>query len=234
MKNIAFVSLGNQSVKCANFLVKSIKKYNSNFQIIQISSAEDKTVLDINEKFIFDFNLSKFMLNRLESQIEVVKKYGPTIFLDSDMLVNDNLNSIFDLLTKYDLIFTKRKNNFFMQDTFFNQEHGVTIKFNEFKNKKINEVMPFNGGFLGVSNTSSLEKLLDIYLKLNLKFHYWYGDQIALKKIYDTNEYKIYILDSNYNHNVKNLTDYEKKVFVYHFKGRFKALIEPFYNKYLK
>jgi len=234
MKNIAFVSFGNQSNDCADILVKSIKKNNSNCRIIQVSTKKDRGVIGVNEKLIFDFKLATLMLNRLESQIIIVKKYGPTVFLDSDMLVNKDLSGVFKLLKKNDLIFTTRKNNFYLNDTFFNSEHGIPIKFPEFTNKTINEVMPYNAGFIGASNISALEKLLHICSKLSSKFHYWYGDQIALKKIYDSKEFKISVLNSNYNHNVKDISNYEKNICVYHFKGRFKKLINPFYEKYFK
>ena len=232
MKNIAFVSIGNESHKCADFLVKSIKKTNANCRIIQISKKEDQNISDVDEKLIYDFKLATFMVNRLESQIVVLEKFGPTIFLDTDMLVNKDLGEIFDTLLNHDLVFTQRKNNFYLNDIFNNNEHGISIKFPEFTNKTSDEVMPFNGGFLGANNVTSLNKLLKIYLELPKKFHYWFGDQIALKKIYDTEEFKISVLGSNYNYNVKDISNYDKKVCVYHFKGRFKKLINPFYDKY--
>ena len=228
MKNIAFVSIGDESHNCADLLVKSIKKTNSNCRIIQISNKEDRNISDIDEKIIFDFKSATFMFNRLESQIAVLEKFGPTIFLDTDMLVNKDLSAIFDRLLNNDIVFTQRKNNFYINDTFQN------IKFPEFTNKTVNEVMPFNGGFLGVSNIAVQKKLLQIYLELPSKFHYWYGDQVALKKIYDTKEFKISLLDSNYNYNVKDISNYDKKICVYHFKGRFKKLINPFYEKYIR
>ena len=109
MKNIAFVSLGNQSKECADILVKSIKKNNSNCRIIQISTKKDRDVIGVNEKLVFDFKLATLMLSRLKSQIKVIEHYGPTIFLDSDMLVNKDLNEVFNLLKKNDLIITERK-----------------------------------------------------------------------------------------------------------------------------
>jgi len=142
------------------------------------------------------------------------------------------LSKIFDTLLNNDLVFTQRKNNFYLNDIFYNSEHGISIKFPEFTNKTSNEVMPFNGGFLGANNATALNKLLQIYLELPKKFHYWFGDQIALKKIYDTKEFKISVLGSNYNYNVKDISHYDKKACVYHFKGRFKKLINPFYDKY--
>ena len=228
MKNIAFVSIGDESHNCADLLVKSIKKNNSDCQIIQVSTKKDKDVIGVDEKLIFDFKSATFMFNRLESQIAVLEKFGPTIFLDTDMLVNKDLSAIFDRLLNNDIVFTQRKNNFYINDTFQN------IKFPEFTNKTVNEVMPFNGGFLGVSNIAVQKKLLQIYLELPSKFHYWYGDQVALKKIYDTKEFKISLLDSNYNYNVKDISNYDKKICIYHFKGRFKKLMNPFYEKYIR
>ena len=228
MKNIAFVSIGDESHNCADLLVKSIKKTNSNCRIIQISSKEDRNISNIDEKIIFDFKSATFMFNRLESQMAVLEKFGPTIFLDTDMLVNKDLSTIFDKLLNNDLVFTQRKNNFYLNDTFHN------IKFSEFTNKTANEVMPFNGGFLGVGNIAIQKKLLQIYSELPSKFHYWYGDQEALKKLYDAKEFKISLLDSNYNYNVKDISNYDKNICIYHFKGRFKKLINPFYEKYIK
>ena len=234
MNNIAFVSMGKQSSECADFLVKSIKKNHPNCRIIQISTEKDRDVIGVDEKLIFNFKMSALMLNRLESQIKVMEYYGPTVFLDSDMLVNKNLNEVFNLLKKYDLIITGRKKNFYLQNTVFIYEHNLSIKFPEFTNKTINEVMPYNGGFIGASNISVLKKLLEIYLSLPSHFHYWYGDQVALKKIYDAKKFKILVLDSNYNYSVKDLSNYEKKICIYHFKGRFKKLMNPFYDKYFK
>ena len=129
MKNIAFVSVGNNSHKNAELLVKSIKKTNLNCRIIQISRKEDESIIGVDEILTFKFEPSVFMLNRLESQIKIVEKYGPTIFLDTDMLVNKDLKEVFNLLKKNDFIFTQRENNHYMNDTFSN------IKYPEFTNK---------------------------------------------------------------------------------------------------
>ena len=110
----------------------------------------------------------------------------------------------------------------------------TSIKFPEFTGKLINEIMPYNAGFIGVSNISVSKKLLQICLELPTRFHYWYGDQVALKKIHDTKEFKISVLDSNYNYRLTDLSNYDKNIFVYHFKGRFKGLMKPFYERYSK
>ena len=228
MKNIAFVSVGNISHKNAELLVKSIKKTNLNCRIIQISTKEDREIIGVDEILIFKFEASVFMLNRFESQIKIVEKYGPTIFLDTDMLVNKDLKEVFNLLKKNDFIFTKRENNHYMNDTFAN------IKYPEFTNKTTNDVMPFNAGFIGSNNATSLERLLKICLNLPQRFHYWYGDQVAQKKNYDTKEFKILVLDSKYNYMIEDVTEFDQNIYVYHFKGRYKELMEPFYQKFFE
>ena len=228
MKNIAFVSVGNNSHKNAELLVKSIKKTNLNCRIIQISTKEDREIIGVDEILIFKFEASVFMLNRFESQIKIVEKYGPTIFLDTDMLVNKDLKEVFNLLKKNDFIFTKRENNHFMNDTFAN------TKYPEFTNKTTNDVMPFNAGFIGSNNATSLERLLKICLNLPQRFHYWYGDQVAQKKIYDTKEFKILVLDSKYNYMIEDVTEFDQNIYVYHFKGKYKESMKPFYHKFFE
>jgi len=228
MKNIAFVSLGKESHYCANLLIKSIKKYNKIFKIIQISNQKEEKLQNVDFKIEHEFKPSTFMINRLESQIKTVENFGSTIFLDSDMLVNCNLNDLVDRLTKNDLIFTKRPNDFYINDKFNN------IHYPEFTNKTANEVMPFNGGFLVVNNLLAIKELLEIYKSLPDRFKYWYGDQVAQNKIFNLQKYKILVLDQKYNFNVKNINQFDKNICIFHFKGRYKVLIEPFFEKYFK
>ena len=226
-KNIAFISIGDDSNRCAELLVKSIKKTNPDCQTIQISTNGNGNVKNVDEKYFFDFRPASFMVNRFESQIEIIKKFGPTIFCDSDMIISKNLNKIFEEIKKYDLIFTERRKDFYIKDTFKN------IKFPEFTNKKANEVMPFNAGFIGINNINSAKKLLNTCLNLQKRFHFWYGDQISQKKIFDLQKFKILILDSYYNFTIGNLNEFNENVYVYHFKGRAKKLMKPFFDKYI-
>ncbi len=228
MKNIAFVSIGKESHNCANLLIKSIKKYNKIDKIIQISNEEDDKLQNVDFKVDFKFKTSTFMINRLESQIKTVENYGATIFLDSDMLVNCNLKDLEDHLSNNDLIFTKRPNNFYINDRFNN------IHYPEFTNKTAYEVMPFNGGFLAVNNLQAIKELLEIYKNLPTRFKYWYGDQVSQNKIFNLQKYKIVVLDNKYNFNVKNINQFDKNICIFHFKGRFKILIKPFFEKYLE
>ena len=94
--------------------------------------------------------------------------------------------------------------------------------------------MPFNGGFLAVNNLLAIKELLEIYKSLPERFKYWYGDQVSQNKIFNLQKYKIVVLDNKYNFNVKNINQFDKNICIFHFKGRFKILIKPFFEKYLE
>ena len=227
MKNIAFISLGSDSHKNAEYLVKSVRKKCADFQIIQISRNIDPRIEDIDHKIEHDFNGNTLMKDKLNILISVYEKFGSFLFLDSDMMVNKSLNTLFSDLKNYDLIFTSRRSNFKISDTFLN------VSFPEFTNKTVNEVMPFNAGFIAINSLNAIEYIAEKCLNLPSRFHFWYGDQYAQKITYDSKKFKILIKDYKYNYSIKNLDQYDENIYVYHFKGRFKNLMKPFYNKFL-
>ena len=93
--------------------------------------------------------------------------------------------------------------------------------------------MPYNAGFIGINSLKAIEELGDICLGLPKRFHFWYGDQYSQKIIYDNKKFKILILDYHYNNTIKNIENFNEDVYVYHFKGRYKSLMKPFYDKYI-
>ena len=227
MNNIAFISLGSDSHANAEFLVNSIKIKCKNFKIIQISRKIDKQIKDTDFKLEYDFKGSSLMIDKLKTLSLVFEKFGSFLFLDSDMIVAKSLNSISDQLKNYDLVFTSRKKNFTINDHFQN------IKFPEFTNKTANEVMPFNAGFIGVNSFAAIKYVEETCLKLPQRFHFWYGDQFSQKIVYESKKFKILNKDYKYNYSVKNINQFDEDVYVYHFKGRFKNLMKPFFKKYL-
>ena len=227
MGNIAFISLGSESHKNAEYLVKSVKKNCKNFKIIQISRDVDPRINETDYKFNYKFKSNTLMIDKLRVLRSVYEKIGSLFFLDSDMMVAKNLDILFNKFRDYDLVFTKRKSNFKINDNFQN------IQFPEFTNKNINDVMPYNAGFIGINSLKAIKYLENVCLKLPNRFHFWYGDQYAQKITYDSNKFNILIEDYKYNNTIKNLNQYNKEIYVYHFKGRFKNLMKPFYNKHI-
>ena len=228
IKHIAFISLGPESHQNATYLVKSIRKTCKNFEIIQISRKVDPKINGVDHKVEHNFKGNSLMKDKLEILTQIFTKFGAFLFLDSDMMVTKNLENIFDLLNNCDLIFTKKKSNFKLNDQFQN------IKFPEFTNKTVNEVMPFNAGFIGINSLPAIKYIEKICLNLPERFHFWYGDQYSQKIIHDSNKFKILIEDYKYNNSLKSLDQYDDKVYIYHFKGRFKNLMKPFYDKFIE
>ena len=227
MKNITFISLGNESHQNAEFLVKSIKKFCGNFNIIQISRIIDKKINGVDHKFEYEFKGNRLMIDKLRVLNLVFREFGSLFFLDSDMMLAKNLDDLSEQLKSYDLIFTSRKSNFNITDTFQN------VRFPEFTNKTINDVMPFNAGFIGINSATAIKYIEEVCSKLPQRFHFWYGDQYAQKVTYDSKKFKILVKDYKYNNTIKKLDQFEDNVYVYHFKGRFKNLMQPFYDYYV-
>ncbi len=227
MKNIAFISLGQESHFNAKYLVKSIKKKCKDFNIIQISREVDPKIDGVDIKIEFEFKSDNLMVSKLRALSLIFEKFGTSLFLDSDMLVFNSLENIYKELLKNDLIFTSRKTNFKISDKFQN------VTFPEFTNRTINEVMPFNAGFIGINSLDAINYIREKCIELPERFHFWYGDQYAQKIAHDSKLFRILIKDYRYNNSIKSLEGFDKDIYVFHFKGRFKNLIEPFYKKYI-
>ncbi len=227
MKNIAFISLGLESHQNAEYLVKSANKYCADFKIIQISRKIDQKINGVDHKFEYDFKGNSLMVDKLKILSLVFNEFGSLFFLDSDMMITKSLDGISEQLNNYDLIFTSRKSNFNISDTFQN------IKFPEFTNKTINDVMPFNAGFIGINSFSAIKYIEETCYKLPKRFHFWYGDQYSQKITYDSKQFNILVEDYKYNNAIKRLDQFDKNIFVYHFKGRFKSLMKSFYDSYI-
>ena len=227
IKNIAFISLGPESNLNAKYLVKSVKKNCKSVKIIQISRSIDPKINGVDHKLEYNFNGNTLMIDKLKILSSVLKKFGSFIFLDSDMMVLKSLDDIFNQLNNHDLIFTSRKSNFSISDNFLN------IHFPEFTDKTIKDVMPYNAGFIGVNSLKAIKYLETICLNLPKRFHFWYGDQYSQKLVYDSEKFNILVEDYKYNNSIKSLEQFDESVFIYHFKGRFKNLMEAFYKKYI-
>ena len=82
------------------------------------------------------------------------------------MMVNKSLNNIVNDLKNYDLVFTSRRSNFKISDNFQN------VNFPEFTNKTVNEVMPFNAGFMGINSLNAIDYVAAECLNLPSRFHF--------------------------------------------------------------
>tara|TARA_B100001063_G_C16664342_1_gene502806 strand:+ start:236 stop:889 length:654 start_codon:yes stop_codon:yes gene_type:complete len=205
----------------------SIKKIYPNHKIITVIGKNQKKIpySDISETY--NFSKSSIMFNIIHCQLEIVKKYGPTLFLDTDMLLIKNINEFVEL-NKYDMSVTIRSE--ITLKTKLHEDHK--IKFPKLFNKTFGEVMPYNAGIYFCKEKYVLEYMLNSFKKMPREYFRWYGDQIALNMLYKSNKFNIKIFqDNKYNFTPKSNDENISEKKILHFKGRRRNLFIPYFKK---
>jgi hypothetical protein len=123
------------------------------------------------------------MTFRLEafSSLNIEEK---AIYLDTDMLVMNK----FDIdINHCDAILCKRS---FGLDKLFNASfRGMDLS--EYQNMTLGDVYPFLACFTVTKSSAFWKEAFNILKSLDKKFHFWYGDQEALKIIKAKNTFSI-------------------------------------------
>ena len=166
------------------FLVKSIRKFFKEATIIQCTDLTTQKVEGVDELIRHDGDTSNLMTFRLEvfSLIDIKKQ---CVFLDTDMLVLKEFN--LDNYFESDVVLCKRS---FGLDSVFNTSfRGMDLS--EYKNQTLGAVYPYLACFTLVQSKEFWKETDTILKLLDNKFHFWYGDQEALKKIAVSNKFKI-------------------------------------------
>jgi hypothetical protein len=166
------------------FLVKSIRKFFKNTKIIQCSDPLTKQVDGVDEVLRHDGDISNLMTFRLEA-FSLIDTKKQSVFLDTDMLVLKEFN--LDNYFESDAALCKRS---FGLDSVINTSfRGMDLS--EYKNQTLGTVYPYLACFTAVRSKEFWKEANNILSLLDNKFHYWYGDQEALKKIAASNKFKI-------------------------------------------
>ena len=179
--NFVFLHVGEDTRP--NLLVKSIRKYFENPYIYQCTDLATKEVDGVDKVFRYDGDTKNLMTFRLEvfSSLNIEEK---AIYLDTDMLVINK----FDIdINHCDAILCKRS---FGLDKLFNASfRGMDLS--EYKNMTLGDVYPFLACFTVTKSSTFWKEAFNILKSLDKKFHYWYGDQEALKIIKAKNIFNI-------------------------------------------
>lgn len=178
-----------------------------------------------------DIDANKLMLERTLSQLRYVEASAfaaPIVILDSDILINAPLRSVFDV------------------------DFDVAVTWRESK------VQPINGGFLILNNRRPIvsrrffQKFFSIYLERHANQASWFGDQLALRDcvglslkqmktraLVDVDGCRVLLLPCD-THNFSPDNRYSEiraerqdKV-VLHFKGERKRLMAPYWHAWLR
>lgn len=180
-----------------------------------------------------DIDTHFIMLSRLKAQLDFLNHHdflSDVIFLDSDMLVNANLEGVFQ--REFDV--------------------GLT-------NRELPEDMPINGAVICVSKRSKskaiafLQQVYDLYKMKYLDYGVWWGDQYALVDALDYHKlyrpgcdlisagaFQVLLLPCeqyNYSPDVMNPSSIVFELShkrIIHFKGKLKDLMYPYWVTYLE
>ena len=183
-------------IECPRALVRSIRAiYGDATRVVQLSDRDTPEVPDVSE-FIARNVHADMMLSRLEACAKFSLS-RPAVFLDADMLVIDRFE--LPVFREKDVVLLKREQNATAPINPNYPEH-----YPEFVGKSLGEVMPFVASFIATANGRFFSDLLEVALALPARFHRWYGDQMALKRLAERKKYRIKeVPESVYSHPIK-------------------------------
>ncbi|MEC7839890.1 MAG: hypothetical protein VX777_07605 [Chlamydiota bacterium] len=216
-------------------MYKAIKKFHPNAKLIVLTDKDTEFDLDPAIKIVrIPMKTQEIDFEAFKAKILFLKKYpvkGHVIFMEWDLLVQSNLEHIFE--SDRDIFFT-------------------------FRNLL---PMPINDGFIAINKNgiSNAIKLLSIILNryknfVSTKFRYWYGLQLILKEIFLPLFFKInprkvhhmrlnfqgvkvgFLHGKTYNYNpiVQSIDEFLPQHKVIHFSKHKKVNIIPYWKKFLE
>lgn len=174
MDRFCFLHIGNDTGLAAQ-LVRSLREHHGDAAIVQCSDLETPEVPGISELLRFKGDTKKLMTYRLYA-FSRVPITVPTWFLDTDMLCLAPL--VAELaLTDHDVAVCRRE---FNVDTPL-KTNIQGLEFREFRKKTAGKMFPYIACTTLVQHPSFWRDCLKILEREDEKYHFWYGDQLAIK-----------------------------------------------------
>jgi hypothetical protein len=195
------------------FLVQSIRKFFPSATIIQCSDLITEEVKGVDQVFRYNGDINNLMTFRLESFANLDLQTSG-IYLDTDMLVVRKFET--NLLKNYDGLLCRRT---FGNDDLINHNF-MGMNLSEYKGKTFGEIYPFLACFTATSSSKIWKDAAKILQSLDKKFHFWYGDQEALRILSQSIKFKLSEVDESSFACLPDRADEKSQPFVLHFKGK--------------
>jgi hypothetical protein len=170
--SIVFLHVGDDQL--VKLFVKSIKLSCKNIEIIQCSDLKTPAVDGVDFVFRHDGDITNLMTFRLEC-FSNLRRRTPAIYLDTDMLVLNDLSAILVNTTQVGLC----RREFGRAGMFNINFNGLDLS--EYSGMTLDEVYPFIACCTLTPSFEFWSRALTTLKNLDPKFHYWYGDQEAIK-----------------------------------------------------
>lgn len=195
--NFAFLQIGDGLDKhLALLMIKSIRRTHREPVIYQITKSGTPTVPGVGHRVSSDKPISLFTYF-LEGLLALPD--APTVVLDTDMIVQRNLEHVFD--EPFDLAVTDRHTHV------------------EIGGKSIEDTMPFQAGIFFSRSRMALRQLHDKRME-HLDEHDWFTKERAIKRAVDEAKIDVKILRGNdYNYSPSSIEENVYDKYVVHYKG---------------
>lgn len=215
MAIFVFMQVGDEELLPSIF-VESLRRSQKNPIIIQCSDESSKAVPGITEVVRIPGDSSNLMTYRLHSFSQLGLK-TPAIYCDSDMGFLKSIDPIKEL-EGYDVALCKRE---YGATNLYGHVDFRGITYDEHYLKPWGEVYPYVACFSITRNFQFWQDCLDNLNSLDSKWHFWMGDQEALRNISQSNKYKIKDLPESVYGCLPDLQQVTvSRPMVAHFKGK--------------
>jgi lipopolysaccharide biosynthesis glycosyltransferase len=168
-----------------DLMVRSINSRNQNAYIIQCSDNKTKKIDGASDIFRVSADTTNLMTFRLQA-FSNLKLKEPAIYLDTDMLVLKSLDT-HGLIGNSEVVCCKR--SFGLNDIVNTSFRGMDLS--EYRNKTLGEIYPILASFTITKSFEFWSACLKNLLELDKKFHWWYGDQEAMRNVANSNQFAI-------------------------------------------
>ena len=166
-------------------LVRSIRKVMPDARIIQCSDKDTSRVDGVSELFTVDGDVKNLMTLRLKA-FSALGMDGVAVYLDSDMVLLRPLDPGY-LLGDADAVVCERS---FDRDKGFNASFR-NLNWPMYENKTVYEAHPYIACFTITRDSRFWLKAYELLLDMPEIYHYWFGDQEAIKAIVHSNLFQI-------------------------------------------
>jgi hypothetical protein len=212
-ETFVFLQVGDALEPC--ILVKSIRRVMPDARIIQCSDGGTARIDGVTEVFRVDGDTTNLMTLRLKAFSEL-RLQAPAAYMDTDMVVLRPLN-LGLLVGAADAVVCERS---FGREKPFN--HTFRDRdFSFYRDKNLYQAHPYIACFTITKNSEFWEKTYEVLLGLAPIFHYWFGDQEAIKTVVQAETFQIKrVPESTYACLPEEVVSSGNRPRVLHFKGR--------------
>lgn len=152
-------------------------------KITQCTDRNTEKINDVDDVFVLDEDASNLMTFRLRA-FSLLGLEEPAVYLDTDILITKSF-SLDQLLSGRQIAICKRT---FGQDDFINPTFkGMDLS--EYTNKTFGEIYPYLASFNATITNQFWTDCSVKLLTLDPKFHFWYGDQEAMREVIKTQKF---------------------------------------------